>query len=120
LLDNVVSKVQKKLDTRHTLYGQVNCVDIGYASYESFAFVGGTENLESYNLTAKNKVDTITSASSSIGATTAVRISPKQDFVVYATGTDWTKGIHELESLKRPKIALIKLTQGDIKKLTMR
>ena len=118
--DQVVSKVQKKSDTRGILYGQVDCVDLGYAQYEAFAFVGGTENLESYNLVAKNKADTITSSTSSIGATTAVRISPKQDFLVFATGTDWTKGIYVLETLKRPKIALIKLTPGDIKNLTMK
>ena len=119
-VDIVVSKVQKKSDTRNPLYGQVNCVDLGYSAYQAFAYVGGTENLQSYNLVSKNKVDTVTTTTSSVGACNAIRISPKQDYVVYATGTDWTKGIHELENLKRPRIGLVKLSQGDVKRLTMR
>jgi hypothetical protein len=77
-----------------SLFGQVNCVDIGYHNYETFCLIGGSDDLSSYNTNKRNKGNTYSTASTSIGATTAVRLSPKLDYIVYANGSDWTKGIH--------------------------
>ena len=118
--DHLISRTQKKTDTRVSLCGQVNCVDLGYYNYESFSLIGGSEDLSSYNMLKKTKGTTISAASSTIGAATAVRISPRMDFVAFSTGSDWTKGIHELESLRRPRIGVVKLTAGDLKTLTAR
>lgn len=77
--------------------------------------IGGTEDLSAYNIIKKNKGTTYISTSASIGAATAVRLSSRLDFIVYATGSDWTKGIHELENLKKPKIGVTKLTSSDLR-----
>ena len=76
------------------LYGQVDCVDIGYFNYETYTLIGGSDDLAVYNLIKKSKMKTLASSGTSTGATTAVRISPRQDYVAYATGTDWLKGIN--------------------------
>ncbi len=96
ILEPLVSRSQKTSTTRTSLYGQIDCVDLGYASYEHFSIVGGTEDLSSYNLIKKSKSLTYITSSSTTGATTAARLSPKLDLIAVATGTDWTKGIHEL------------------------
>jgi hypothetical protein len=49
-----------------------------------------------YNLNKKTRVRPLATSGSSTGAITAVRLSPKQEYVAFATGTDWLKGIHEL------------------------
>lgn len=92
----LVSRSQKTTNTRITLYGQVNCVDLGYMSYEVFALIGGTEDLTAYNIAKRSKGNSYASSNNSTGAATAMRLSPRLDFLVYATGTDWTKGINEL------------------------
>lgn len=115
-----MSRSQKTTNTRSALYGQVNCVDLGYLSYEVFAIIGGTEDLSAYNIIKRSKGSTYITSNSSNGAATAVRISPRLDYLVYASGTDWTKGIHELENLKKPKIGLVKLTQSELKELVLK
>lgn len=93
-------------------------MDIGYYNHETFCLIGGSDDLSSYNILKKSKGNTYSNCSSSVGATTAVRLSPKLDYIVYATGSDWTKGIHELENMKKPKICLAKLSMNDLKDLT--
>lgn len=68
-------------------------MEIGSYDYETFGMIGGSEDLCSYNLVKKIKVKTIVSLSSSIGASTAVKLSPTLDYVIYATGSDWLKGL---------------------------
>lgn len=92
----MVSRSQKKSETRSERYGQVNALDIGKYKYDSFAIIGGTEDLAAYNTNKRTKVKTLSSSSTSTGATTAVKISPKVDYVAFATGTDWLKGLNEL------------------------
>lgn len=118
--DSIVARSQKKGGSSYSssTFGQVNCVDLGYYSYTGYALFGGTDDLCSWNIFKRSKGITITSSSSSIGAATAVRISPKQDFVAYATGTDWCKGMHELDHLKKPRIAVTPISQSDLKTLT--
>ncbi len=74
----------------------MNALDIGKYKYDSFAIIGGSEDLAAYNTSKKTKVKTIASSSSSTGATTAVKLSPKVDYLAFATGTDWLKGLNEL------------------------
>jgi hypothetical protein len=45
-------------------------------------------------------------------------MNPKMDLVVYATGSDWLKGLYELETLKKPKIAVVKLSNSDLREWT--
>jgi hypothetical protein len=47
-------------------------------------------------LSKKVKTKTIASSSSSVGACTAVRLSPKIEYMIYATGSDWLRGLNEL------------------------
>jgi hypothetical protein len=93
-------------------------VDLGYYNYETFCLIGGSDDLSSYNILKKSKGNTYSNASSSVGACTAVRLSPRLEYIVYATGSDWTKGIHELENMKKPKICVSKLTTSDLKDLS--
>jgi hypothetical protein len=74
----------------------VDCVDVGYYEYEAFFLIGGSEDMGIYNLNKKTRVRPLATSGSSTGAITAVRLSPKQEYVAFATGTDWLKGIHEL------------------------
>jgi hypothetical protein len=69
--------MQKKSERSITMYGQVNTTDIGYHNYTPFIMVGGSDDLGIYNPNKKTKSKTVTTSSSTIGATTAVRISPK-------------------------------------------
>lgn len=86
----MVSRSQKRLESRYTLYGQVNAVDMGTAGYETYSLVGGSDDLKSYNTNKKSIVTTYVQGNS----VTAVRVSPNGDFLAYATGYDWAKGIY--------------------------
>jgi hypothetical protein len=44
-----------------------------------------------YNLRKKNKGPNFNSNN---GPTTALKLHPTQDLLIFATGTDWTKGIN--------------------------
>ena len=101
-------------------YGQINTVDIGYYNYTPFTLIGGTDDLCSWNMNKKHKGATITASTSSIGAATASRLSPKLDLIAFATGTDWCKGMHELDNLKRPKVAVIRVSQSDLREWTVK
>ncbi len=46
-----------------------------------------------YNLKKRSKGPIINTNN---GPTTALKLHPSMDLLIYATGTDWTKGIHEL------------------------
>ena len=96
LVDSIVSRSQKKADSRIGMYGQVDCVDIGYHNYETFSLIGGSDDLSSYNTFKRSKGHTYSNCSTSVGACTAVRLSPRLEYIAYATGSDWSKGIHEL------------------------
>ena len=98
-------------------YGQVNTVDLGFKNHETFCLIGGTDNLRACNISTKVEGPMITSSSSSIGATTAARLSPTLDFVAFATGTDWCKGIHELDHVKKPIVSVIKLSDSELRRL---
>jgi hypothetical protein len=74
----------------------VDCVDVGCYEYEGFFLIGGSEDLGIFNLNKKTRIRPFATSGTSTGAITAVRISPKNEYVVFATGTDWLKGIHEL------------------------
>lgn len=91
------------------MFGQVNAVDIGYIDHSFFSMVGGSEDLAGFNLSNKSKVGSYINQNSTTGAITAVRLRPKLDYMAVGTGSDWLKGLHELETIKRPKIVIIKL-----------
>lgn len=114
LITPYVARVQKSMIRSTTFYGQVNCVDIGYHNYEIFTIVGGTEDIVIFNINKKSKAKTVSISSSLIGPGTAVRISPKNDYIAFATGSDWLKGLYELESIKKPKVSVAKLSIGDL------
>ena len=90
----LISRSQKKSDVRSEKFGQVNALDIGKYKYDSFTMIGGSQDLAAYNTVKKTKVKTLASLSTTTGATTAVKISPKVDFIAFATGTDWLKGLN--------------------------
>ena len=82
--------------------------------------IGGTEDLSSYNLAKKIRVKGIAASSSSTGASTAVRLSPKLDYIIYATGSDWIKGLNELDNITKPKIGGMKILSSDLRELTVK
>ncbi len=90
----MISRSQKKSDIRTEKFGQVNALEIGKYKYDSFALIGGSEDLAAYNTIKKTKVKTITSVSTTTGSTTAVKICPKTEYIAFATGTDWLKGLN--------------------------
>jgi hypothetical protein len=51
----------------------------------------------------------VTSNNISGSAVTACRVDFKNKFLVYAIGSDWCKGILELESYKKAKIIVYKI-----------
>ncbi len=94
--DPYVTRVQKKIERSTTMYGQANSIDIGYHNYTPFVMIGGSDDLGIYNSCKKTKSKTVTTANTTVGATTAVRIGPKNEYIAYATGCDWLKGLYEL------------------------
>jgi hypothetical protein len=82
--------------------------------------IGGSDDLAVYNLLKKSKVKTLSSSNSTVSATTAVRISPNQDYVAYATGTDWLKGLSELENIKKPRLTVMKLDSKEVRDFVSR
>lgn len=114
MVSSYVARVQKSTIRGTTFYGQVDCVDIGYHNYEIFTVVGGSEDMVIFNNNKKLKARNISTALGTIGAGTAVRISPKNDYIAFATGCDWLKGLYELESIKKPRIGVAKLNSVDL------
>lgn len=115
MMNAYVTRVMKKKDAKNNdLFGQVNAIDIGYHNYETFSIFAGTEEIAIYNTTKKSKVKTLTTNSTGTGAGTAVRISPKNDYIAYATGSDWIKGLYELETIKKPRIGVVKLSNSEL------
>lgn len=62
----------------------------------------------------RSKVKTLATSSTQVGASTACRFSPKNDYVAFATGNDWLRGIQELEFVKRPRVGVVKLSNSDL------
>jgi uncharacterized protein with WD repeat len=119
LSDLYVARVQKNTIRSSTgFYGQVNCLDLGYHNYEGYTVIGGSEDINIFNTNKRSKVKSLATTGQSQGAGTAVRISPKNDYIAYATGSDWLKGLYELETIKKPKIAVVKLTVQDLNDYT--
>lgn len=104
-------KSQKKTEKGSDRYGQINCVDIGVNQKgEQFFIIGGTEDLFVFNV-RKQKIRNF---STTQGPTTAVRLSPNQDLITFSNGCDWLKGLYQLETMKRPRQVVIKITNADI------
>jgi WD40 repeat protein len=112
--NNFVTRVQKRTEKNITMFGQVNAIDLGYHNYESFSVIGGTEEISIYNTQKKSKARALASNNSTTGAGTAIKLSPKNEYVAFATGTDWIKGLSELEGIKKPKIGVVKLSNSDL------
>lgn len=105
------NKSQKKTQKGSDRYGQINCVDIGITQKgEQFFLIGGTEQLFVSNI-RKQRVRVY---SANQGPTTAVRISPNQDAITFSNGCDWLKGLYQLDTIKRPRQAVVKLSNTEI------
>lgn len=114
-----ISRVQKKerggYHSQKNQLGQVNSVSLGFHKGKTFLFVGGTIDAVIYNLCLTERAkDVKPSNSSSYYPVTASCFSPNYDTLVYASGTDWNEGIDELNSIKRPKIIAIKISNSDL------
>ena len=73
--------------------GQLNSVDINSKERKSFAVYAGTEEAAFFDAQKNKKVKNITSSKCAV---TAIKISPDSEYLVYATGSDWSKGVDEL------------------------
>lgn len=118
LIAPFVARVQKNMIRNTTFFGQVNCVDIGYYNYEIFTVVGGTEDTVIFNTNKRSKAKNVVTSSGIIGATTAARVSPRNDFIAFATGCDWLKGLYELENIKKPRVSVARLSNADLNECT--
>ena len=49
---------------------------------------------------------------------TMAKVHPNNELLVYATGSDWSKGLEELGEPKKPKIYLVILKNEDIRLLS--
>lgn len=114
-----VIRGQKRTDNRgSSVHGMVNSIDIGYHNYETFSLSAGTEDIVVFNNIKKMKCKSLITSSSNVPAGTAVRISPKNQYIAYAVGSDWTKGLYELENIKKPKIFVVKINNSDLNEFT--
>ena len=104
----VILSQKKTLPNYQKLIGSVNAIDYCRKNNNEICLIGGTQNLCPTYLKSKRNGLTITEASKSIGATTAARFSPTLDYIAFATGTDWNKGIKELEGIKKPIVSVIR------------
>ena len=104
----VILSQKKPLQNYQRLIGSVNAVDYCRKDNNEICLIGGTQNLCPNNLKSKRIGLTIIESSKSIGATTAARFSPNLDFIAFATGTDWHKGIQELGGIKKPIVSVIR------------
>lgn len=75
---------------------------------------GGTDDLGGINIRKNSKSKTYATASTTQGAITAARLSPKLDYVAYATGSDWIQGLRELDHMKQPTIGVAKITSNEL------
>lgn len=94
-VSNIVSRTQKKTAVGKTLYGQVNAVDIGLSNQDFYFVVGGSEDMGIYNHYRKTKVRVIVqSPINQTISTTAISFSPNHQYIAYAVGSDWLRGIY--------------------------
>jgi hypothetical protein len=109
-----VARTQKRTEQDTVMYGQVNAVELGFHNFEGFAVVGGGEEIAVLNTVKRTKVRALASKDSSTGAGTAIRLSPHNQYIAFATGSDWSKGLYGLEDTKKPRIAVVKLSNIDL------
>lgn len=114
--NSYVIRTQKRTVKGKDMFGQVNAVDIGLSNNDFYLAVGGSEDLGVYNPAKKTKVKTIVQNN----PTTAVSFNPNHQFMAYAVGTDWLRGLVELEQPKRPKITVVKMAEKDVMDYTTR
>ena len=106
----VQTKLQKKSTHHSSLMGQMNSVDISCKDRKHFfCFYSGSEETGMFEITKNKKIKNITTANS----VTAVKVSPDSDFLLYACGSDWLKGLDELNDAKKAKLVGVKLTSSD-------
>jgi len=96
------------------LFGQVTTVDIGYYNYDTYLAVGGTDDYAVFNIHKKLRSKGLVNPNSAVGSTTASKIHPNNKYIAFANGTDWAKGIQELENIKKPKITLYRILGGEL------
>lgn len=90
--------------------GQLNTVDIACKDRKyCFCVYGGSEESGMFDITKNKKVKNLTSAST----VTAVKVSSDCEFMIYATGSDWIKGVDELNDAKKAKLIGLKVTTSD-------
>lgn len=109
-----VTRVQKRTEKSTNMYCQVNTIDISFHNYDPFVMIGGSEDLALYNILKRSKTKTLTAYSTQVGSSTACRINPKNEYIAFATGIDWLRGIQDLEYIKRPRIGVVKLSNSDL------
>jgi hypothetical protein len=107
---------KKNIPSKRSLFAQLNSVDVG--CYDGKPFIGVASTLESTLINPFTKYKIVSfSNEDREGASTAIKISPNLDFVVVCTGSDWTKGLAELECLRKPRVIVSRLTMNQLKKM---
>ena len=113
-MNHYVARVQKLNIKNTTFHGQINSLDLGFHNHLNYLVVSGSEEICIFNVNKKSKVKSLSQIGATVGAGTAVKISPNQDYLAYSTGSDWTKGLSELDGIKKPRIVVTKLSNSDI------
>ena len=104
-------KHQKKTPHHYSLTGQVNSVDISVKDRKyCFCAIGGSEDGGMHEINKNRKLKNLTNSST----VTAVKVSPDSEYVVFALGSDWAKGLNELTESKKPKLIGMRLNSSDI------
>ena len=70
---------------------------------------GGTEETGVYDLLRDKKARTITTNLT----TTCVRMNPDCEYLVYGVGSDWMKGMEEMEQSKKCRLIGMKISSSD-------
>jgi hypothetical protein len=91
--------------------GTVNCLDIGFKDKYEFVLYCGTTETGIYNPDKNLKLKTITTNEKSV---TSVAISPECEYYVYCFGSDWCKGLEELNTYSAVKINVGRINTSDV------
>jgi hypothetical protein len=95
---------------------QLNSVDVAF--YDGRPFIGVASSSESTLINPFTKYKIVSfSNEDREGASTAIKISPNLEFVAVCTGSDWSKGLGELQCLRKPRVIVSRLTMDQLKKL---
>jgi hypothetical protein len=108
----VIYRCQKKSSYRKEVCGMVNCVELGFreCKYE-FALFCGTIEAGMFSPEKNLKIKAIMTSEAAV---TAISVSPDCEYYAYAFGSDWCRGLEELNTYTSVKVMVGRITTADV------